>query len=57
MRALFSPNSGEARSTRDSRTLTRLSSPRQMPSSRAVSTVSQSSGTTFMRSHASASGT
>ena len=33
------------------------SSPRQMPSSRAVSTVSQSSGTTFIRSHASASGT
>ncbi len=34
-----------------------LSSPRQMPSSRAVTTVSQSSGTTFIRSHASASGT
>ena len=32
-------------------------SPRQIPSSRAVSTVSQSSGTVFMRSVASASGT
>ncbi len=32
-------------------------SPRQMPSSRAVRMVSQSSGTTFIRSVASASGT